>query len=936
MITLTHLKSSAEAITQYLKGGLQNASTDDATEALAAYYGADGEATFWVGKLADDLQLTGNPVDGETLEAMLDGTLPDGTVIKTRSDRRLAEELTISAPKSLSIAALALGKAELLDDHNYAVSKALEFVQERLVYARRGKDGLEREDAPKVAIAVFRHIDARPVNSIVAPDLHSHCVMANVARRADGTWGSLKIDMGERGDLLKLCDAIYKAELAKRLQARMIALHPTQTGFELASISDETIRAWSPRKRQIDAMLAQKGKTRSNSTEAERQWANLATREKKQDMRPEEYIALWKKIASEDGLTVAYDISLTKQQPAPEALALNALNHLAERSAIFSQAELQAQALLLGCAYHDRETMERAVHAVTSRYAIPLEHDRLTTYQHAARAEYTLDLARAASSTAAPLADQDRLPAILAAQEARQGFQYSQDQREALTKILSSQDGIMTMVGAAGSGKTTAMQGIAKAAQEAGLQVVGLAPSHAAKDALAVSLGIDAGTLAGWLQSPPAAKGPRLLILDEAGMVDTQSMAALFASLGPQDRLLLLGDDKQLSPVAAGQPFAELLEQRPQTPMLGEIRRQHDTKQREIATLYSQGRGHEAAQALLGFAHEAEPDALASSVASAYLATQGSKVLLASKRATVDALNAEISRRLHGDTPPMAAVATARKIPATKAERERMSFYPVGRTVVKRGEVRRIDKVDGDKIVTNRGETIERPWEHGWDACEVAALDLWQGDPLLAVDTFELNIDGKPVKVRNGTELLVVGKADDGGVILQLPDGRQGATNPRSAIPVQYGYARTVHKSQGVTVDSTIICDDGLTGASIGYVAVSRQRNTLTIITADKNSLADRLAEWAQHAPMTPTKEGAAKLSAARQEGAAYAQKQASVWQQAAALRRVEAARIEAERRQAAERQAKMEAEAAKRQAEAQQAAKAETPQPAVYWVRRP
>jgi len=946
MITLTHLKSSAAAVTKYLKNGLQDASTDDAAEALAAYYGANSEATFWVGGLADDLELTGQPVNSETLEAMLDGTLPDGTVIKTRSDRRLAEELTISAPKSLSIASLALGKHELLEDHNAAVAAALEFVQSRLVYARRGKDGLEREDAPKVAIAVFRHIDARPVSGVVAPDLHSHCVIPNIAKRADGTWGSIKIDMGERGDLLKTADAVYKSELAERLRKRGIALRPTQNGFELKSIDDETIRAWSPRKRQIDALLASQGKTRSGSTEAERQWANLATREKKQDMRPEEYMALWRKIAREDGLTVEYDTRLNKQQPKPEELALNAFNHISEREAVFRIPALEAQALLLGCSYYDRATMERAVQSVVNQYGIPLEGDRLTTYQHAARAEYTLDLARAASSTAAPLADQDRLPAILAAQEARQGFQYSADQREAIRSIATSQDGIMTLVGAAGAGKTTAMAGIAQIARDAGIQVVGLAPSHAAKDALAASLGIEAGTLAGWLQSPPAANGPRLIILDEAGMVDTASMAGLFATLGTEDRLLAVGDPRQLSPVAAGQPFAELLEQRPDTPTLGEIRRQQDAKQRRIATLYSQGRGHEAAQALLGFAQDAEPEALIQSTASAYLAAQGTKALLTGKRATVDALNAEVSRRIHGDTPSMAALATARKIPATKAERERMSFYPVGRTITKRGEVRRIERVDGDRVVTNRGEIIERPWTRGWDACEVAALDLWAGDPLLAVDTFELTIDGKPVKVRNGTELLVVGKADDGGVILRLPDGRQGATNPRSAIPVQYGYARTVHKSQGVTVDSTIICDDGMTGASIGYVATSRNRRNLTILTADKASLSTRLSEWAAKAPMTPTKDGAAKLLAARQEGAAYARQQAMPWQQAAA-KRAEAARaaeaekqakIEAERRarEAAEAERQRLAEAARQQApKAETVQTVEAPQP-VYWGRRP
>jgi ATP-dependent exoDNAse (exonuclease V) alpha subunit len=680
-----------------------------------------------------------------------------------------------------------------------------------------------------------------------------------------------------------------------------------------------------------------------------RQWANLLTREDK-TQTPAEYTRYWKDMAKAQGLRVGYALPSDSPPPTTEALAANAFNHLAERRSVFRQPELQAQALLLGCAHHDRKTMEQATQAMANQYGIALERDRITSYQHAASAAYLLEFERQSRDTITPLATQDRLPAILANQEARQGFQYSADQREALAKILTGRDGIMTLVGAAGAGKTTALAAVAKVAQDADLQVIGLAPSHVAKDALAESLGVQANTLAGWLQSPPAAKGPRLIILDESGMVSSSDMAGLFASLGTEDRLLLVGDPKQLSPIAAGQPFSDLLEQRPDTPTLGEIRRQRDAAQRRIATLFSQGEGQQAAQLLLGFAHEVDSEALIQSAASAYLAAPGSKVLLASKRATVDSLNAEISRRIHGDTPPMAALATARKIPATKAERERMSFYPAGRTVARRGEVRRVERVDGDRIVTNRGEIIERPWERGWDACEVAALDLWAGDPLLAVDTFALTIDGKVVKVKNGTELTVVGEAANGGVVLRLPDGRQGATDPRSAIPVQYAYARTVHKSQGQTVDHAIVVDDGMAGASIGYVATSRQRESLTIITSDKASLSDRLADWAQRAPMTATKGSEEKLAAARREGITYAQKQAAPRQQAAAARQAEAerqARIEVERRQAeaeaarqaaaaeAARQAARLAEIEARTNTQTEAAQVEATQ-TVQWVRRP
>jgi len=937
MLTVMHLKNSADAISKYLKNGLTEA---DDTEAIAQYYGTDN-STFWVGGLADDFNLTGQPVDDETFQAMLNGTLPDGTgpAQMHERNRRMASDFTFSAPKSVSILALAMGKTELIEDHNFAVVKALEAVQERLIYARRGKGGLEHEYAPRVAIAVFQHIDSRPVQGLTAPDLHSHAIIPNIGRRADGTLGGIQVDMGDHADLLHWADAVYKSTLAGLLRKRNIALRPIDNGFEIASIDRATIEAWSPRKEQIDALLKSKGTDRASASAGMRQWANLLTREKKEGQSRAEYIRHWQEMAKAQGLRVSYALPSDSPPPSPKDIAANAFNHLAERQDVFRQPALQTQALLLGCAHHDREALERAAQDIADQNGIALEGERLTSYQHVASNAYILGLERQCRDTVTPLTTLDRLSGILTEQEARQGFQFSADQREAIRSIATSKDAVQLMIGAAGAGKTTSMSAICQIAKDAGVHVVGLAPSHVAKEALAASLKIEGETLAKWLQSPKPAKGPRLIVLDESGMVSTSDMAALFASLAPQDRLLLVGDARQLAPISAGQPFAELLEQRPDAPMLGEVRRQHDIKQREIATLYSQGRGQEAARLLLDFAQEIGKDQLIEAAAQAYISAEGSKVLLTSKNATVNALNSAIAQRLHGDTPSIAAVATVRKLQMTKPQRERMSSYPVGATITKLGEVRRIEHVEGNTVTTNRGETLTNLWDKGWDVCEVEALDLWEGDPVLATSTMTLLVDGKPTMVRNGTVLTVMGAGPDGGAALVLPDGRVGFTDPYHAVPLAYGWARSIHRSQGSTVDHAIVVDDDLKGDRLSYVASSRQRLTLTVLTADKASLADRLADWGATAPMTPARGSENRLAVARQESITYAQKQA-------AHRRQAAAAAEAERRQA-------EAEAAKRQAEAQQAPKTEaltrtqpqteteiiqveTPQPAVYWVRRP
>jgi hypothetical protein len=125
-----------------------------------------------------------------------------------------------------------------------------------------------------------------------------------------------------------------------------------------------------------------------------------------------------------------------------------------------------AQALLLGCAHHSRTVLEQASRAVADGYGIALEHDRLTTGQHVASSAYILECERLGRDNATPLLPDESVPAFVSTEEMAQGFTNSPDQREAIQQIVTSRDLIQTMVGAAGSGKTTAMAAVARAAKD--------------------------------------------------------------------------------------------------------------------------------------------------------------------------------------------------------------------------------------------------------------------------------------------------------------------------------------------------------------------------------------------------------------------------------------------------------------------------------------
>ena len=910
MLHVTHLKSSGSAVAKYLKEGQELSQGDDAAD----YYGTAD--SYWLGGLADDLGLTGAEVDPSVLAEMLEGTLPDGTQpdqLQLHKGRRLGEDCTFNAPKSVSLAALAWGDQRVIAAHDAAVQNALTFVQDRLIYARRGKGGEVREDSPRVAIAIHRHIDARPVAGFVAPHLHSHCVIPNIGKRADGSLGGVQVDMGENGDLVKLAGAIYRAKLAESLRNLGIGLRPSVDGFEIATIDDETISRWSPRKEQIDRALAARGTDRAHSTEAQRQAANLATRQAKDSIEPppEGWPAIWGQAAGELGFTPCYE-TLAEPDASPMQCAQNALDHTTERAAVFRAPALQAETLRLGCAWYDADTLTNAHVQVAQDACIQVQGQRLTTDQHVASAAYILETVEHGRGTAAPMMNGVSVASWLAAREARQGFAYSADQAAAIRLLVQSRDRISALVGAAGSGKTTAMSAISAAFQG---EVLGLAPSHAATAALRESIG-RADTLAAFLSRQSASDKPRLIILDESGMVSTRDMAGLLASLGGQDRLLLVGDPKQLSPVSAGVPFAEILE-RHHAPILSEIRRQQDPAQRRVATLYAQGRGREAAEALMEFVTQTDDlDGAIKRAARAYLEAGDDAVCLASCRATVDTLNERIRDTIRQNCPPSASVTitAAQPVPLTIAQRERASTYEPGATVQRvkgtgRGTQAKVDKVEDGKVILSIGETVSLADMSEWTVLEVFQLDLAVRDRLLVTgDLVALDAAGAKQKLKNGTDL-VVQAVTLGGIEVATAKGKR-LVIPLSndALPLAHGWARTVHKAQGQTAGTAIIVDDGMTGARLGYVATSRQRTSLRIFSSDPESLSERISGWGQTAPLTPMDgQAAARMARAQAAGRAYAEQQAreaaeqqtrQAAAEAARLAALDAARLADEERQ--------------------------------------
>ena len=283
----------------------------------ASYYERDGyyakddpehrAASAWAGKGAEELGLKG-PVDPETFKAILEGRVPDGS--DTRLGRRGKDgeihhrpgrDLTFSAPKSVSIAALVGGDDRIVEAHDRAVGATLAWVEKNAAETRMKDPAtgrMARVGSQKIVAATFRHDTSRNLD----PQLHSHSVLANMVQGEDGKWRS----MANEGLYArqKLIGMLYRNELAGGLARLGYGIEKTHADgrFEIAGVPREVVEAFSTRRAEIEAAMAERnlGNSADNPRLAER--AALMTRAAKRDIDRDELRDVWAKQAADLGL----------------------------------------------------------------------------------------------------------------------------------------------------------------------------------------------------------------------------------------------------------------------------------------------------------------------------------------------------------------------------------------------------------------------------------------------------------------------------------------------------------------------------------------------------------------------------------------------------------------------------------------------------------
>ena len=250
---------------------------DSIASGVEDYYTGGGEAPgFWLTKAAAGLGLSGR-VDAEDLRRVMGARDPKtgDELRRTKRQRVPGYDLAFRAPKSVSLL-WALGDdattAVVRDAHDQAVRSAVGYLQDHAAFARRGRAS-EKLKVGGLVAAAFRHRTSRAGD----PLLHTHVLVANVGQCVDGQWRAL--DSRALYTHAKTAGYLYQAALREQLSRRLgVEWTAVRNGTaEIAGIPRDVIKAFSRRRGQILARMAERGERSARAAQA----ATLHTREAK-------------------------------------------------------------------------------------------------------------------------------------------------------------------------------------------------------------------------------------------------------------------------------------------------------------------------------------------------------------------------------------------------------------------------------------------------------------------------------------------------------------------------------------------------------------------------------------------------------------------------------------------------------------------------------
>lgn len=763
-------------------------------------------------------------------------------------------DLVFTPPKSVSVMwALADDgtRREIERIHKETVTDALGWIEKEACFTRTGNTSQEVQDTTGLVATLYDHYDSRAGD----PNLHTHAVVSiKVCTESDGKWRALD------GSILHR----YAVPASQRYNATIMSKLHTELGFSLAARSTGHGRQDVVEIEQVPRELCEMFSSRRSQIETRRdqlvaeyraehgrmpspkamyslyQQANLDTRAGKQEPQtlremqnawltrsaqilgtPREVDALaagWQQVQREHASGVREVGEHMRTLDSLDEEVERVLERLEDKRSNWAITHVHSavDANFAAVAFTDDTARRAATAAVIDRVLATSVHMPLpelpeaptalrrrdgefiltrpgtalhTSHTVLAAERSLLDAAQTPVAYIAPQAALDKV--ITAAAKGKDGRTLNAGQRELAEHFVGSGTLVAVGIGPAGTGKTTAMKAVADTWKKAGYQVIALAPSAVAAETLGEEIGVTAHTLAtltypwrGKNGDEPLTLSDRIdirpgamLLVDEASLASTKDLAAITEIAAAKGAVVrLLGDPNQLDAVETGGALRLLAEETRAPELTTVVRFGSDTEQAENSL--DLRHGDPASLEMFyqrGWVHTGTAAEMKDAAAGAYLADIAagkSSLVMLSTGEDVRTVNLAIQEHFRSQ-----GTVKSRRT----AELSDELTAGVGDTVLTRKNAR--------WLRTKGGRRRNMFVRNG---------DLWT---VTAVGK-----DGS---------LTVRSKTHDGTVTLPA-DYVSGLT--------ELGYAATVHRSQGITVDTSHTALSPTTDRAGLYVAATRGR----------------------------------------------------------------------------------------------------------------
>lgn len=741
--------------------------------------------------------------------------------------------------------------------HHAAVEATLTWLEDNVLFTRRGRGGVQQVKTRGMIAALFTHRDSRTSD----PHLHTHVALSNKVQDPTGRWLAIDGRVLHKANvtLSETYNTLLEGELIARLGVRFEPRENPAAGKEkvavreIVGIDPRLAAAWSSRNRHIETCRRELAADFQDAhgrppTAGEavgltqKAWADTrqpkhaprSEAEQRETWRAEAVRILGSVAAVTQVVTAALGrghgyqrVSSKWVRETAAAVVAKVQGKRATWQVWHLRAEAQRHVRTAGVRLADIATaVDRVVERAIEEHAIAfVEPDQLLDPERATKlgvdlpatltrsdgeSVYSVHGAQRFTSKAVLDAEQRILAAaeqaggrrisdvrvgIAIAETAANGVTLNSAQAAMVRELTTSGRRVQLALAPAGTGKTTAMEVLARAWRDAGGNVIGLAPQAVAAQELDAAINppnhdrvghsdtlaklvwhLGHGDEPAWIG---AINQRTLVLIDEAGAASTPDLATAIDHLVAQGASVrVVGDDKQLASVAAGGVLRDLARETGAV-TLTEVRR----------FLNPDGSLNTAEAAATLAIRDGDPSAIA------FYADRG---------------------RIHvGDIGTAADQAYVAWREDRATGRDSLLIAPTNELVADLNTRARCDRI-ADLSPARIGRTVTLT-----DGTRASA-----GDAIITRDNNRMLAISATDWVKNRDRWTVTQVHDDGSMTVRHHKLRKQIRLPATYVStsVQLGYATTVHGAQGATVDTCHLVLTGEEDRNLLYVGLSRGR----------------------------------------------------------------------------------------------------------------